>query len=324
MTEVYTLEQIKTALVFGELVEEIEKGFVLYSEGKTVVPPVGYLGFENPPADVHIKYGYIRGDDFYVVKIASGFYENPKIGLPSSNGLMLVFSQQTGELKAILLDEGYLTDIRTAVAGAVAAKYLAPKIINCIGIVGSGVQARLQLRLLKEVTTCRSVIVWGRASEKLEQYKKEMTPQGFEIETTKDISDVTENCRLIVTTTPSTAPLLFAGQIKKGTHITAVGADAPGKQELDARIFGIADLIVADSLEQCLAHGDLASAGKNGVIPKTIVWELGKVISRPGLRRKNDDQITVADLTGVAVQDIQIAKYVHSRLPPKDGINQIL
>ncbi|MBX7170847.1 MAG: hypothetical protein K1X72_07815 [Pyrinomonadaceae bacterium] len=308
MTKIYNLDQIKEVINFSEIIEIIAEGFVFYSQGKTVVPPVGYLGFEN--ADVHIKYGYIRDDDFYVIKIASGFYENPKIGLPSSNGLMLVFSQKTGELLAVLLDEGYLTDIRTAAAGAVAAKYLAPKKIDCIGIVGCGIQARLQLELLKEATECRKVIVWGRNHEKLNQYQQEMSEKGFEIETTTNISDITENCQLIVTTTPAKNPLIFADQIKKGTHITAVGADAEGKQELEAKIFDLADIVVADSLAQCVDHGDLSHAN----IAKESIIELGNVVSNPDFQRKTDEQITVADLTGVAVQDIQIAKYVYQKL----------
>lgn len=310
MTKIYNLDQIKTALNYSEIIESIVEGFVLYSDNKTVVPPVGYLGFENPSADVHIKYGYIRNDDFYVVKIASGFYENPKIGLPTSNGLMLVFSQKTGELLAILLDEGYLTDIRTAVAGAVVAKYLAPKNIDCIGIVGCGIQARLQLELLKEVTDSRRVIVWGRNQEKLKIYQQEMSKPDFEIETATEISTITENCQLIVTTTPSKTPLIFADQIKKGTHITAVGSDSEGKQELDAKIFDLADIIVADSIEQCVDHGDLSQAN----IAKDKIIELGRMIVSPDLHRKTEEQITVADLTGVAVQDIQIAKYVYQRL----------
>ena len=310
MTKIYTLQEIKAALDYSETIEIIAQGFVLYSQGKTVVPPVGYLGFENPPADVHIKYGYIKDDDFYVIKIASGFYENPKINLPSSNGLMLIFSQKTGELLAVLLDEGFLTDIRTAAAGAVAAKYLTPQNTDCIGIIGCGVQGKLQLELLKEVTDCRKTIVWGRNQEKVNQYQEEMSESGFKIETTTDISKITDNCRLIVTTTPSKTPLIFADQIKKGTHITAVGADAEGKQELDAQIIDLADVVVADSISQCLHHGDLSHSN----IAKDKVVELGDVISNPDLQRKNDEQITVTDLTGVAVQDIQIAKYVFQKL----------
>ena len=118
MTKIFNLDQIKAALINIDPVQAIEEGFVAYSRGKVVVPPVGEMIFKNPPGDVHIKYGYIVDDDYYVIKIASGFYENVKLGLPSTNGLMLVFDQRTGELASVLLDEGYLTEVRTAAAGA--------------------------------------------------------------------------------------------------------------------------------------------------------------------------------------------------------------
>ena len=125
------------------------------------MPPVGELVFDDPPGDVHIKYGYIRGGDVYVIKIASGFHDNPKRGLPSGDGLMLVFDQKTGVLQAILLDEGYLTNLRTAAAGAIAAKYLAPRQVTMAGILGAGVQGRMQLDWLRRVRRFDAAIVWG-------------------------------------------------------------------------------------------------------------------------------------------------------------------
>ena len=148
MAIVINLEEIKKIVADIDVVSAMEEGFVQYSNGNTVVPPVGELLFEKPKGDAHIKYGYIKNDDYYVIKIASGFYDNPKIGLPSSQGLMLLFDQKTGVPKGVLLDEGYLTDIRTAAAGALAAKYFAPKNIKAVGIIGTGIQAKLQLQYL--------------------------------------------------------------------------------------------------------------------------------------------------------------------------------
>ena len=145
MTQIIQLEDIKEIVKTMDVVAAIEAGFIQYSNGKTVVPPVGELILEDPPGDVHIKYGYIKKDDYYVIKIASGFYENSAVGLPSSNGLMLLFNQQTGSPVAVLLDEGFLTDVRTAAAGALVANYFAPKKIKAVGIIGTGIQARLQL-----------------------------------------------------------------------------------------------------------------------------------------------------------------------------------
>ncbi|MFQ5721575.1 MAG: ornithine cyclodeaminase family protein, partial [Candidatus Aminicenantales bacterium] len=143
------LTQIKEALKNIDAVLAIEEGFIAYSQGRAVIPPVAELLFQDPPGDVHIKYGYIKGEEYFVIKIASGFYLNPKFNLPVGNGLMLLFKQKTGELVSILLDEGYLTNVRTAAAGAVVAKYLAPKKVTCIGIIGAGTQGRMQLEYLK-------------------------------------------------------------------------------------------------------------------------------------------------------------------------------
>jgi ornithine cyclodeaminase len=307
-----SLEEIEAVLPSLDLIPSIEAGFVAYSQGQAVVPPIGELLLDK--GEVHIKYGYLRHDNYYVIKIASGFYDNPKIGLPSSNGLMLLFHQKTGELVSILLDEGHLTDIRTAVAGAIAAKYLAPVNVERIGIVGTGTQARLQLRYLKHMTSCRQVLVWGRGQPQLERYRGDMEPHGFAIETTRNRADILRTCNLIVTATPATAPLLHVADLQAGTHITAVGSDTPEKQELDSAILARADEVVADSISQCLERGEIHKAIQSGHITQDGLVELGDVIAGRAAGRTSDDQITVADLTGVAVQDIKIATAVYEAL----------
>lgn len=304
------LDEIKSLLKNIDIIPAIEKGFITYSNGNAVAPPVGELLFKNPPGDVHIKYGYIIGNEYYVIKIASGFYDNPKLNLPSSNGLMLLFSQKTGAVLGILFDEGYLTDLRTAAAGAIAAKYLAPRVVNKIGILGTGTQAKLQLEYLKKIVECTEVIVYGRSDSNLSQFKIEMENKQFQVTPTKSIEEVTSSCNFIITTTPSISPLLFAKQIKNGTHITAVGTDSPQKQELDENIFKNADVIVADSIKQCVERGDIAHAIHKKIIKERQLVELGNIISGKNKGRIDDQQITIADLTGLAVQDIQIAKLV--------------
>lgn len=307
--KIITLEQINKILPTLDLVPAIEAGFAAYSAGQAEVPPVGELLLDK--GDVHIKYGYLKDDEFYVIKIASGFYDNPALGLPSSNGLMLLFSQQTGELISILLDEGFLTDTRTAIAGAIAAKYLAPKQVERIGIVGTGTQARLQLIYLKRVVACRDVLVWGRGKKQLAQYHTEMEKYDFQIEMTTDITNILHTCNLIVTTTPATSPLLHLSDLQSGVHITAVGSDTPDKQELEAAILGQADLVVADSISQCLVRGEIHQAIKTGYLTENKLIELGNIIKGKANRRTSDNQITIADLTGVAVQDIKIAETVY-------------
>ena len=250
MPEIFNREQIERALEGVDVTAAIEEGFVAYSEGKVVVPPVGELILEDPPGEVHIKYGYIKKDDYFVIKIASGFYEGIKLGL-APDGMMLVFSQKTSRLECILLDECHLTNVRTAAAGAVVAKYLAPKKVQRIGVFGAGAQGRMQVKDLLPIVDCRDVIVWGRGEEELEAYREAMSGLGLEIQTTEDPSEIAATCNLIVTSTPSRSPLLRADQIRAGTHITAMGADTQEKQELESEILGKADLVVADSIEQC-------------------------------------------------------------------------
>jgi ornithine cyclodeaminase len=311
--QIIELDRINEALRSIDLLSEIEAGFIAYSDGKAVVPPVGELIFDSPPGDVHIKYGYVSGDDYYVIKIASGFYDNPELGLTPSNGMMLLFSQQTGMPECILLDGGHLTNIRTAAAGAVAARALAPEKIRRVGIIGTGIQARLQLIQLQGVTDCRDAVVMGRSEENMDQYKQEMKTEGFRVETTSDAGELGATCSLIVTTTPATSPLLLADQISSGTHITAVGSDTSEKQELDTAVLGKADLIVADSISQCLERGEIFHAIREKTIEKSDPLELGDVLSGKRLGRTSESQITVVDLTGVAVQDIQIAKAVYEQ-----------
>jgi len=194
------------------------------------------------------------------------------------------------------------------------AKYLAPKHVHGIGIFGAGVQGRMQLEYLKPILSCRDVIVWGLNEKELDEYKKDMEPLGFKIRTTLSAGDIARNCNLIVTATPSTSPLLTADQVQKGVHITAMGSDTPEKIELDPRILQKADIVVADSISQCLIRGEIHHAIKAGLLKQDQIVELGNVIVKKELQRSSDDQITVADLTGVAVQDIQIAKAVYRAL----------
>ena len=314
MTDIFNLDQIKASLKDIDTIKAIEQGFVAYSQKQAVIPPIGEMIFEKPPGDVHIKYGYIIDDDYYVIKIASGFYENIKLNIPTQSGLMLVFKQKTGELACILLDEGYLTNLRTAAAGAVVAKYFAPRSVQRIGIFGAGTQGRMQLEYLRPIVDCKDVIVWGLNQEELDAYKMDMESLGFSIQTTLNSEDIASSCNLIVTATPAKSPLLRADQIRKGTHITAMGSDTPEKNELEPGILRAADIVVADSISQCQSRGEISVALKAGLIEEKDILELGNAILDEKLQRTSEDQITVADLTGVAVQDIQISKAVYNAL----------
>lgn len=310
MTDIYDRSQLETAVRPEKLIAAIEEGFIAYSQGKAVVPPVGQLLFDDPPGDCHIKYGYVRGDSTFTIKVATGFYSNAALGIPSGDGIILVFSAKTGQLITILDDKGFLTDARTAAAGAVAARLLAPPTVGCVGIVGAGVQARMQLDYLRHVLPTRRAMVWARSPEKAQAYKVD----GFDVEVAGSMADLAEHCNLIVTTTPSLKWFLGAAYVRPGTHITAVGSDGGGKQELDPQLFVKAAVRAVDSRRQCAEYGDSSYALKQGLIGSADLIEMGEIAQDPSLGRQRESDITIADLTGVAIQDIQIAKLAAAAL----------
>lgn len=310
MAAVYNRAQILAAVTPIDVITAVEAAFAAYSRGEAVVPPVGELLFDEPSGDCHIKFGYLKANDTFTVKIATGFWENPARGLPSSNGVVLVFSRNTGELLSILQDEGWLTDIRTAAAGAVAARYLAPPNVTCIGILGAGTQARLQIDFLRHVTACRRVRLWARSIERA----CALQVQGFEIEAVSSIGELASSCQLIVTTTASREPLLHAHHLLPGTHVSAVGADGGGKQELSPDIFAGAAIRAVDSRQQAALYGDASAALRQGLICFDDLVELGQIIANPCAYQRKPEDITLVDLTGVAVQDIAVANLALGRL----------
>ena len=278
-----------------------------------MVPPVGELILEDPPGDVHIKYGLIKKDDYFVIKVASGFYDAIELGQPP-DGLMLVFSQKTSRLVCILLDECHLTNVRTAAAGAVVAKYLAPKKVERIGVFGAGTQGKMQVEALLPFVDCRDVVVWGRNDEELEAYRAAMSRHGLEIQGTLTGDEIAATCNLIVTSTPSHTPLLRAEQIRR-EPTSPRWAPTPRTNRSSSRQSSARRISwspTASSSAGCAARS--ITRWPAGVLREDDVRELGEVIVDPALQRTADSQITVADLTGVAVQDIQISKAVYQIL----------
>jgi ornithine cyclodeaminase len=304
------LPQIEERLKGLDLVGLMEGAFAAFSRGEAVVPTPGELLLRDPPGEVHIKYGYLTGSDTYVIKIASGFWNNPEKGLSSSDGLLLVFRKETGELAAVLNDRGRLTDLRTAAAGAVAAKHLAPERVDAIGVLGCGIQAGLQVQLLQSVRPCRDIVVWGRNPERASAYARRMQDEGFSVEIASSPSEVASRCRLIVTATASPSPLLQWSDLHPGTHVTAIGADSADKQELDETIIRNADAVVTDSRVQARSRGELGRAFGVDINAMNRVIEIGEIVLGTAKGRVTPDQITVSTFSGLAVQDIAIASAV--------------
>ncbi len=304
-------EEIVAVLPGLDLVALMERAFTGYSEGRAQVSAVGELLFDAPPGEVHLKAASAAGEPAFVVKVATGFYDNPRRGLPSSSGLMILFDAATGEPATILLDEGRLTDLRTAAAGAVAARWLARPDADGIALLGAGVQARLQLGLLRGVTAARNVSIWARRREAAQRLAAEAAGLGFAARVAATPSAAARDAQLIVTTTPAAEPLLAAADVRPGSHITAVGSDTPHKGELADDLIARADRLVADSRLQARARGELRRAPAGAEI-----IELGEVVAGRAAGRRAAADITLCDLTGVATQDLAIARAVADALAP--------
>ena len=315
MTLILNSAEIKECVQFNaELIPIIEDAFKNLSLGKTVMPPILRLDIEKYHGESDVKAAYIEGLDSFAVKVASGFFNNPKLGLPSSNGLMILLDSQTGVIKSVLLDKGYLTDVRTAIAGAIASKYLSNPESSTVAIIGTGIQARMQLEALTLVRDIKNVNVWSRDIKKTHAYIEDVSKNiNLNFTAFDNTNEVVNNADILITTTPSKKPLVDYSSLPKGIHITAMGSDAEEKNELEPDIIKNCDVYVPDSQAQTSILGELNHAIKNNLIKSDMIFnDLGKIIINPELGRKNNDDITVADLTGTGVQDTAIARYAYA------------
>jgi ornithine cyclodeaminase/alanine dehydrogenase-like protein (mu-crystallin family) len=302
-------QTLRAAISPGAAVAAIREAFRADGEGRTAVPAVINLPIPGTRGEFHVKSAWVDGVPFIAVKVASGFYDNPARGLPTGSGMMALFDAATGMPTGLIFDNGFLTDIRTGAAGAVAADCLARRTVETIGVIGSGVQARHQIACLREVRNFRRLSAWSIDRPGLEQYCEEMrSAYGIDAVACASAEDVCRAADILITATPSHEPMVRAAWLTPGLHITAVGSDTPGKQELDAACLAKADVVVVDRLSQCARFGELSHALAAGLMREEDVrGQLGEVVAgrKPGRRR--DDEITICDLTGVGFQDTAIA-----------------
>lgn len=293
----------------------IEDGFHAMATTDITMPPILRLDIPEYNGEVDVKTAYIPGVESFAIKMSPGFFDNPKLGLPSVNGLMVLFSSRTGIVEALLLDNGYLTDIRTAAAGGVAAKWLSREDSKHAGILGAGVQAFLQLQALTLVRDIQTVSVWARNGEKAESYARRVRDElGLTCNVVDAPSDLVETSDIVVTTTPSNQALLQADCHRPGLHITAMGSDSEHKGELSPHLVASADLYVADHRKQCARLGELHHALAAGLVSDDHpVAELGAVIAGTTAGRTSESQFTIADLTGTGMQDTAIATLARQR-----------
>lgn len=317
MTTVVTRDELTRCVgVDADALAVVEDGFARLGRGEVTIPPI--MGLEIPEKNgaADVKAAYVSGWDSFAVKLSTRFFDNPERGLPSGSGLMALLDADTGRPRALLLDDGYLTTVRTALAGALAAKYLAREAVDTVGVVGTGSQARWQLSALALVCDFRQVLVFGRDMDAAEAYAEQMSSElDVPVSVAGDAASLVQASDVVVTTTPATEPVIRAEWLHPGVHVTAMGSDAAHKNELAPAVLGAADVLVCDLKAQCEARGELRHAQRAGVIAASEpVTELGSLVNGRARGRTGDDDITVCDLTGVGVQDTAIARYAMERV----------
>ncbi|MGO6815716.1 ectoine utilization protein EutC (plasmid) [Rhizobium leguminosarum] len=312
MSRMIILTEAELRKVIGldrDAVACIEEAFTALATLAVAMPPILRLDIPEYRGEVDVKTAYVPGIEGFAIKISPGFFDNPKIGLPSTNGMMVLMSSRTGLVQALLLDNGYLTDVRTAAAGAVAAKHLSRENASVAAIFGAGMQARLQLEALTLVRPIREARIWARDAAKAQSVAAESAGKlGFPVTAILDARGAMTGADLIVTTTPSETPIIEAGWLEPGQHLTAMGSDAEHKNEIDPAAIAGADLYVADNLKQTRRLGELHHAIDAGLVAADAVFaELGQIVAGLTPGRTRNDQITIADLTGTGIQDTAIA-----------------
>jgi ornithine cyclodeaminase len=295
-------------------IDYIEDAFAALATKAVVMPPIMRLDLIENRGEVDVKTAYVPGLDGFAIKISPGFFDNPKLGLPSLNGLMILFSTQTGLIEALLLDNGYLTDVRTAAAGAVAARHLARPDAKVAAILGAGVQARLQLKALTLVRPLTSARIWARDLAKSEAAARELSETlGISVHAAESAEAACNGADIVVTTTPAEQPILQASWLQPGQHVTAMGSDSEHKNEIEPAALARVKY-VADSRVQTRRLGELHHAISAGVVtPDRSFPELGQIVSGQTPGREHDHDITLCDLTGTGVQDTAIANLAYRR-----------
>lgn len=318
-------EEIRQVVTTREALEAVREAFGALARGEARVPDVMYMDFTEFSGDVHVKGAHMKDAPHFVVKVAGGWYHNPGKGLPVGSGLVAVFSAVTGIPEALLLDNGFLTDLRTGAAGALAAEYLARPTLNKVAMIGAGLEARFQLQALADVRPTPLVEAWSRTPQRAEAFAQEMRDElGLDVRVAENVESAVREADLVVTATPSREPLIRAEWLLPGTHVTALGSDGPDKQELDAGVLARADVLVADDIEQCALKGELHHALEAGAIAQEdVAAELGDLVLGRHPGRTGEEQITVCDLTGVGVQDLAVASLTLEKAA-KAGLGSVL
>lgn len=308
-------EEAAKLIDIKDVIGAVEEGYKAFNSGKVIQPE--YMGINIPgtTGEIDFKAGYCAQNETVSLKASSGgFNDNPvKYGVPSGMGTVLVFDSKTCALKCVM-DGSLITGYRTGAAGAISIKYLARKNSTEVASIGTGNQARMQLRAAVNVIDIKKIHAWDSIEENAVKFKNDIEKElniPVVIENSK--KEAVEKADIIISTTRGKGSLIEASWIKSGTHIVAVGADQKGKQEYEPEIFKNAK-IVCDSISQCVEKGETQHPVAKGIILKNDIYaEIGEILNGTKKGRENDEEITIFDTTGMAVQDNVMADMIYKK-----------
>ena len=308
-------QDVSEIIDIKDVIPAVEKGYSVFNAGKVIQPP--YMGINIPDSagSIDFKAGYCAENELISLKASSGgFVDNPiKYNIPANLGTVLLFDSKSCALICVM-DGSLVTGYRTGAAGAVSIKYLARKDAHEVASIGTGNQARMQLRAAVNVADIRKVHAWDSIEENALKFKNDIEKElniPVVIENSK--KEAVEKADIIISTTRGKGSVIEADWVKPGTHIVAVGADDKGKQEYEPEIF-LKATAVCDSISQCIEKGEIQHAINNSIITKDKIYaEIGQIVSGEKAGRTSNDQITIFDTTGMAIQDNVMAEIIYKK-----------
>jgi alanine dehydrogenase len=298
-------EEVGSLTDLDAILATVEDGYRSFNSGLVLQPNIMDVTLPGTHEGIDFKGGLDMGGGYISLKASTGGYDNnPKLGLPTGMNTVMLFEAKTSALKCIM-DGTLITGCRTGAAGAISVKYLARSDSEKLCIIGAGNQARRQLRAIMRVRKLAEVRVWDALPEFLDVYVKEMSEEtGLKIRKCATAKEAILGADILVTTTRArSGPIVKKEWIQPGTHIAAIGADMPDKQELYADVYAGAK-VVNDSINLCVERGETHNAVKAGIIRlEDIHAEIGEIIlgKKPG--RESPDEVTIFDTVGMAIQD---------------------
>lgn len=312
-TRLLTRSDIARVLSMADCIDAVEAAFVAHAKGETIAP--GVLGTHVRGGGFHVKTaGMTVSRAYYVAKVNANFADNPRLRqLPTVQGALLLYDASDGQLLAVM-DSAEITRLRTAAASAVAARHMSRKDSGILTICGCGLQGLAHVDAMMAVRPIKRVFAWDAYPAMSKTFARDVaTSRGVQAEQVESHTIGTRQSDIVVTTTPSTRAFLSLGDLRKGAFVAAVGADSDTKRELASDILTEAT-VVADIREQCATIGDLHHAIAEGLMTANdIHGELADVVSGKVAGRRSDDEITVFDSTGTALEDVAAAAWAYER-----------